>query len=66
MIDRRCEAIRYRHDAPCGPADFDVVYRSTDGKELDRHPACFTHGLLEVEAHQKAAGMSSCDLEEVG
>ena len=59
---RSCESKGYGR-TPCnGPADFDVVYTSGKGSELDRHPACFAHGLAEVERHHSSAGMSRCEL----
>lgn len=59
-----CMATRYAK-GPCnGPASFRVVYRSQDGTVIDAHPACFRHGLAEVERHYAAAGMARCDLEE--
>lgn len=64
MTDRQCAAQRYSQRKPCSDVpEFNVVYRSTDGRVLDRHPACFTHGLAEVDRHHASAGMASCDLE---
>lgn len=64
--ERRCESVRYRSQSSCsGNPDFDVVYRSS-GRESDRHPACFTHGLAEVDRHHAAAGIADCTLEPVG
>ena len=52
-----------RDDGDCeGPADFDVVYRSPSGKEIDRGACCFRHGLAEVDRHYAAAGMATAEL----
>ena len=65
---RTCQARRYGRspDQICqGPPQFDVVYRSSADTVLDRHPACFSHGLAEVERHHASAGMARCDLEPI-
>ena len=62
----QCEAQRYSR-ARCSetPPAFDVVYRRpTTNVELDRHPACFTHALAEVERHHASNGIAACDMEE--
>lgn len=63
--ERECQSTRY-DPRPCeGPARFDVVYRvGQPRREHDRHPACFRHGLAEVDAHHTADGMSECELVE--
>lgn len=49
-----------------GPARFVVRYARRDtGAVLDEHPACFRHGLAEVERHEAADGMSKASLVEV-
>lgn len=60
-----CEATQYA-PGPCqGPARFRVVYRSrTDRKVLDSHPACFRHGLAEVDRAHASGGIALADLEE--
>lgn len=64
---RICEATAYDRNRPCdGPVKFDVVYRTGDPrKEFERHPACFRHGLAEVDRHHTAAGMAECELVEI-
>lgn len=61
---RVCKAQRYARSPHCeedGPV-WDVVYRNQAGKVLDWHPACFRHGLAEVDAHNRAGGIATCDL----
>ena len=61
---RECAATRYAKGECDSPAKFDVVYRNTNGAVLDRHPACFRHGLAEVDRHAASGGIARCDLEE--
>ena len=68
-VGRPCAAYRPgRGDRECvEPAQFEVVYLSQDRtKELDRHPACFIHGLNEVERHHQAGGTAPAELREQG
>ena len=66
MPERVCEATRYA-SGPCEPVQpsHDVVYVSA-GKETDRHPACFRHGLAEVDRHYSAAGMAQVEMVDAG
>lgn len=69
MIDRVCQSERYDSLYMGCEADgpvWDVVYRNADGQELDRHPACFRHGLVEQDRHHASAGIASCMLEKAG
>lgn len=61
---RECGAKRYAKEECDGPAKFDVVYRNDEGGILDQHPACFRHGLAEVDRHAASGGIARCDLEE--
>lgn len=60
-----CAATRYASGA-CTPdgAIFDVVTTTSNGKEADRHPACFRHALAEVERHHASAGIARCEFVE--
>lgn len=60
-----CESTAYARGEECsGPAAFWVVYRTGQPPtEYERHPACFRHGLAEVERHHQSAGMAECELE---
>jgi hypothetical protein len=59
-----CEAKRYGRSRECeGAVKFEVVYTTSTGTVADRHPACFSHGLAEVERHHASAGMSRCELK---
>lgn len=60
-----CVARRYAAGSSCpDPVSWKVVYRGVGGRVLDQHPACFTHGLAEVERHHNSAGIASCELEK--
>lgn len=63
--ERTCEATRYA-PGPCeGPARFDIVYRvGQPRREHDRHPACFRHGLAEVDRHHASGAISEIDMVE--
>lgn len=63
---RDCQARRYGRNPCTDTPDFDIVYRSSNGAELDRHSACFTHGLAEVERHHASAGMATVIMEKPG
>lgn len=63
MDDNDCDAVRYAPRKRCGPVTFRVVYRIKGTTHQDSHPACFVHGLAEVERHHASGGMASCDLE---
>lgn len=66
MDEPTCQATRY-DPRPCTetPPRWRVVWRTQDrSKVLDQHPACFLHGLAEVERHHRSAGIAACDLEE--
>jgi hypothetical protein len=62
-----CEAQRY-DKRPCeGSANFVVRYMTKDrAKTLDSHPACFRHGLAEVERHNRSGGIAVCELVPAG
>ena len=65
-MTRVCEAGRTgRGDVGCNTrADFDVVYRNVNRtKVLTRTPACFAHGLAEVDRALVAGTMAQVDLE---
>lgn len=63
--DTTCEAARYAPDARCSdsPPKHHVVYRSSSGAIMDDHPACFAHGMAEVDRHHASGGVARCDLE---
>lgn len=64
---RECQAVRYAPRKACSetPPKFRVVYRGSDGKVRDQHPACFTHAMAEADRHATSGGMARCDVEEV-
>ncbi len=63
---RDCGSRRYGRGSHCTEAaKWDVVYRNRDRSvELDRHPACFTHGMAEVDRHVQSGGIAHVDIEK--
>lgn len=61
-----CESTRYAPSKPCSEdrVHWCVVYFNSKGEEMDSHPACFLHGLAEVDRHYASAGMVRCELRE--
>lgn len=66
MDERECQSKRYAAHQDCEPDGpvWDVVYRTTGGKELLRRPACFRHGLAEQDRHYASEGLAECELEK--
>ena len=64
-MELTCGAQRYAKGDCDGPPKFEVFYRNTHGAVLDRHPACFKHGLAEVDRHHASGGISRCDLVQI-
>lgn len=61
--DRTCLADRARS---CDkPPTFDVIYLSR-GKVVDRHPACFEHGLAEVDRAHASGSIAEARLVDAG
>lgn len=60
-----CEAKQYdRRDCDSEPKLM-VRYLTKDrSRVLDQHPACFRHGLAEVDRHDKSGGISVCEMIE--
>jgi hypothetical protein len=60
-----CQATRYAPGA-CSetPPKFEVVYFNSKGAETDSHPACFQHGLAEVDRHHASGGIARAELKE--
>lgn len=51
-----------RGDKPCiEEPKFEVVYLHK-GKIVDRHDACFAHGVAEVDRHFAAGGFTHAEL----
>lgn len=67
MTTNLCEATRYS-PKPCSetPPKFEVFYTGTKGQETDSHPACFLHGLAEVDRHYQSGGISRCEMRPQG
>jgi hypothetical protein len=38
--------------------------RYAPGAETDSHPACFQHGLAEVDRHHASGGIARAELKE--
>jgi len=67
MSDRVCMARREaRGDRPCtDPPSFDIIVRVPGRSEpYSVSPACWTHGLAEVDRAQRSGGMTTVEMVE--
>lgn len=68
MPQIQCSSFRYLPAKACAdtPPKHAVVYSAPDRSKVSAwHPACFTHGLEEVDRHVRSAGIAHVELVDL-